>query len=44
MAAPSQSHLREYETIYILKPDVADDAAIAFIQKMKGVIDRKSVV
>lgn len=41
MAAASQSHLREYETIYILKPDVADDAAIAFIQKMKGVIEKE---
>ena len=41
MAAPSQNHLREYETIYILKPDVADDAAIAFIQKMKGVVEKE---
>ena len=41
MAAASQSHLREYETIYILKPDVADDAAIAFIQKMKGVVEKE---
>lgn len=41
MAAASQSHLREYETIYILKPDVADEAAIAFIQKMKGVVEKE---
>jgi len=41
VAAASQSHLREYETIYILKPDVADEAAIAFIQKMKAVVERE---
>lgn len=41
MAAASQSHLREYETIYILKPDVVDDVAIAFIQKMKGVVEKE---
>ncbi len=41
MAAASQNHLREYETIYILKPDVADEAAVAFIQKMKGVVEKE---
>ena len=41
MAALSQNHLREYETIYVLKPDVTDDTAIAFIQKMKGVVERE---
>jgi small subunit ribosomal protein S6 len=33
--------MREYETIYILKPDVEDAAAIAFITKMKGLVERE---
>jgi len=39
--APSASHLREYETIYILRTDVADEAAVAFINKMKGVVEKE---
>jgi small subunit ribosomal protein S6 len=35
------NHLREYETIYILRTDIADDAAVAFIQKMKGVVEKE---
>ena len=41
MPAPSASHLREYETIYILRTDVADEAAVAFINKMKGVVEKE---
>lgn len=41
MPAPSASHLREYETIYILRTDVADEAAVAFITKMKGVVEKE---
>ena len=37
----SAAHLREYETIYVIKPDVEDAAAIAFITKMKGVIEKE---
>ena len=37
----SAAHLREYETIYVIKPDVEDAAAIAFITKMKGVLERE---
>ena len=37
----SAAHLREYETIYVIKPDVEDAAAITFIQKMKGVVERE---
>ena len=33
--------MREYETIYVIKPDVEDAAAITFIQKMKGVVERE---
>ena len=41
MPAPSASHLREYETIYILRTDVADEAAVAFINKMKAVVEKE---
>ncbi len=37
----SAAHMREYETIYILKPEVEDTAAIAFIEKMRGVVERE---
>ena len=33
--------MREYETIYVIKPDVADDVAIAFINKMKGIVEKE---
>jgi small subunit ribosomal protein S6 len=39
--APSMNHLREYETIYILNTNVADDAAVAFITKMKGIVEKE---
>lgn len=32
------NHMREYETIYILRNDVADDAAVEFISKMKDIV------
>lgn len=35
------NHQREYETIYILRNDIADDAAVAFITKMKGVVEKE---
>ena len=37
----SSSHLREYETIYVIKQDVDDNAAIAFINKMKGIVEKE---
>lgn len=37
----SAAHLREYETIYVIKPDVEDATAIAFINKMKGIVERE---
>lgn len=37
----SAAHMREYETIYVIKPDVEDTAAIAFITKMKGLVERE---
>jgi small subunit ribosomal protein S6 len=39
--APSMNQLREYETIYILNTNVADDAAVAFITKMKGIVEKE---
>ncbi len=41
MPALSMNHLREYETIYILRPDVTDENAVAFIQKMKGIVEKE---
>ncbi|MBM4281039.1 MAG: 30S ribosomal protein S6 [Deltaproteobacteria bacterium] len=41
MSAPSMNHLREYETIYILRPEVTDETAVAFIQKMRGVVEKE---
>ena len=35
------NHQREYETIYILRNDIADDAAVAFITKMKGIVEKE---
>lgn len=35
------NHLREYETIYILNTNVADDVAVAFITKMKGIVEKE---
>jgi small subunit ribosomal protein S6 len=35
------NQLREYETIYILNTNVADDAAVAFITKMKGIVEKE---
>ena len=37
----SAAHLREYETIYILKADVPDEAAISFITRMKSIVERE---
>lgn len=33
--------MREYETIYVIKPDVEDAAAISFITKMKDIVERE---
>jgi small subunit ribosomal protein S6 len=40
-AQQSASHLREYETIYVIKQDVEDQNAIAFMTKMKGIVERE---
>lgn len=32
--------MREYETIYILKPEIDDDTAVDFINKMKGLVEK----
>jgi small subunit ribosomal protein S6 len=39
--ALSMNHKREYETIYILRNDITDDAAVAFITKMKGIVEKE---
>lgn len=33
--------LREYETIYVLRPDLEDQVAIDLIQKMKGALEKQ---
>ena len=39
-AAPSKRWAREYETIYILRPDVDGDAAEKVVERLKDVITR----
>lgn len=33
--------LREYETIYVLRPDLEDQVAVDLIQKMKGALEKQ---
>jgi small subunit ribosomal protein S6 len=40
VASLSAHHVREYETFYVLKADMEDEAAIEFLQKMKGVVEK----
>lgn len=40
VASLSAHHMREYETFYVLKSDIEDEAAIEFLQKMKGVVEK----
>lgn len=37
----SQSHMREYETVFVLKTDIEDEVAIAFINKMKDLVEKQ---
>lgn len=37
----SQNSMREYETIFVLKPEIEDEAAVAFIQKMMALVDKQ---
>lgn len=37
----SAQSMREYETLYVLRPDVEDQAAVDFIQKMKALVERE---
>lgn len=41
MAQISEKHMREYETIYVLKPEIEDEASVNFIKKMMGLIERE---
>ncbi len=36
--------LREYETLFVINPELADDAANAIIDRVKGVLDRMNAV
>lgn len=33
--------MREYETIFLLRPEIEDEAAIEFLNKMKGLVERE---
>lgn len=37
----SERHMREYETLYILKPEIEDEVAVKFINKMKDLVARE---
>lgn len=39
MSRLSQNHMREYETLYILQPDITDEDAVTYIQKMKALVE-----
>jgi small subunit ribosomal protein S6 len=39
VAGLSQNDMREYETLYILKPELEDAPAIEFITKMKSLVE-----
>ena len=41
MATISKDHMREYETIYVLRPEVEDTVAVEFITKMKSLVERE---
>ena len=37
----SANHLREYETLYILKPEIEDEVAVSFLHKMKDLVEKE---
>jgi small subunit ribosomal protein S6 len=41
MPGLSKDHQREYETLFVLNPDIDDQTAIDFINKMRGLIEDK---
>ncbi|MCP4501425.1 MAG: 30S ribosomal protein S6 [Deltaproteobacteria bacterium] len=41
MAGISKDHLREYETLFVLNPDIDDETAVEFITKMKTLVGEK---
>jgi len=41
VARISENAYRDYETIYVLKTEIEDAAAMAFIEKMKALVERE---
>ena len=39
--AEASSYLREYETIYVLKPDLEDNKVIEVAERMRGVVEQQ---
>ena len=41
MANLSEKHMREYETLFVLRPEIEDEAAISFIENMKSLVEKE---
>lgn len=41
MATQGQKHLREYETIFLVKPDLTDDSVDKLKERLRGIISRE---
>jgi small subunit ribosomal protein S6 len=40
MAAAPQKHVREYETVFLVKPDLTDDNVDKLKERVRGIVDR----
>ena len=38
--AEAQKHLREYETVFLVKPDLTDDTVDKIKERVRGIVDR----
>lgn len=41
MAAATQKHVREYETVFLVKPDLTDDNVDKLKERVRGIVDRE---
>jgi small subunit ribosomal protein S6 len=41
MAEPQKLHLREYETIFLVKPDLTDDGVDKLKERVRGIVNRE---
>ena len=42
MAEVAKKHIREYETIFLVKPDLTDDQVDKLKERIRGIVDRES--